>query len=369
MGTSPDLALWRILQRESPMTFAQYMGLCLYHPDFGYYAQAPSIGRRGDFFTSPCVHSVFGAALATQILEIWTLLDQPKDFILVEAGAGEGYLALDILSYLEKKGFDFPYFIIEPFPAYQARQKEILAEKACKVSWVQDIQDLPSFTGVFLSNELFDAFPVHLVELTEEGLKEVYVTARQKKITEALSALSSPEILKRLKPYIENWPLGYRTEVCLSIEPFFKEISRRLNKGALITIDYGYSQRDYYHPERYRGTLMCYAHHRFLEDPYAAPGHTDITAHVDFSLLKGLGERLGLVNIGFTQQAPFLVGLGVENLLSEVSPGKSKDLEALKMLILPQGLGMSHWVLIQARGLPAETKLRGFSLSNRLRIL
>ncbi len=368
MAFLPDNALWQVLKRESPMTFAHYMGLCLYHPEFGYYARAPRLGRRGDFFTSPCVHPVFGAALGSQILELWTLLGEPKDFVLIEAGAGEGYLALDILNFLDQKGKNFSYLIVEPFPACEARQREVLGERAAQVQWVRDISELPSFTGVFVSNELFDAFPVHLVEYTEDGLKEVYVVAAERLI-ETLGELSETEILQRVAPFVDLWPEGYRTEVCLAIEPFYKELAKRLVRGAIITIDYGYSRGDYYHPDRRKGSLLCYTGHLLEEDPYLAPGQVDITAHVDFSLLKELGERYGLANIGFTQQSAFLVGLGVERLLTEVSPGKTKDLEALKMLILPQGLGMSHWVLLQARGLSPDTKLKGFSLSNRLRIL
>ncbi len=368
MAFLPDSALWQILKRESPMTFAHYMGLCLYHPEFGYYARAPRLGRKGDFFTSPCVHPVFGAALASQILEIWELLGEPQDFCLIEAGAGEGYLALDILNFLEKKGRVFPYIIVEPFPACEARQREVLGDRASQVQWVRDLSDLPSFTGVFVSNELFDAFPVHLLEYTEDGLKEVYVVAGER-LVETLGELSTPELLQRVAPFVDQWPEGYRTEVCLAVEPFYKELAKRLVRGAIITIDYGYSRGDYYHPDRREGTLLCYTEHRLEESLYHAPGQVDITAHVDFSLLKELGERYGLANIGFTQQAAFLVGLGVEHLIKEVSPGKTKDLEALKMLILPQGLGMSHWVLLQARGLPLQGRLRGFSLSNRLRIL
>ncbi len=362
------LPLLKFLQEESPMTFARYMELCLYHPDYGYYAKAPRLGRKGDYFTSPCVHAVFGAAVATQILEIWEKLGCPQDFVIVEAGAGEGYLALDILDFLKLKGLDFPYFICEPFPANQARQEEILASHLDSVTWFRDISELKSFTGIFLSNELFDSFPVHLIEMTEEGLKEVYVVIEERPF-EALGGLSEPKILERVAPFAESWPEGYRTEVCLAIEPYFKEIAKRLVRGAVITFDYGYSRGDYYHPDRAQGTLLCYYRHQVVENPYLAPGEMDLTAHVDFTTLKELGEYYGLANLGFTQQAPFLVGLGVERLLGEISNMTFKDIEALKMLILPQGLGMSHWVLIQARGLPPDTPLRGFSLSNRLRML
>jgi len=365
-----DIMLLDILESESPMPFARYMELCLYHERYGYYARGPRLGRQGDYFTSPTVHPVFGAALAVQILEIYERLGRPENFLLVEAGAGEGYLAFDILSYLSLKGLKLPYLIIEPFPSLRALQEETLKPYLDKVHWLSDIHEIPPFWGVFLSNELFDSFPVHLVEKTEEDLKEVYVEVKNAQIRETLGELTRPEILKRVLPHALAWPEGYRTEVCTSIDPFFKEIAKKLISGAVITIDYGFPRQDYYHPERTRGTLLAYYRHRALENPYLRPGHQDLTAHVDFTYLRELGEKYGLLNLGFTQQAPFLVSLGIETLLSEVSEGGFRDREALKLLLLPEGLGTSHWVLIQGRGRSlSKPPLKGFRLSNRLNLL
>ena len=208
------------------------------------------------------------------------------------------------------------------------------------------------------------------MEKTEEDLKEVYVEVNRSRIRELLGEITRPEILKRVLPQALEWPVGYRTEVCTSIEPFFKEIAKKLLSGCVITIDYGFPRGEYYHPERTRGTLLAYYRHRVVENPYLRPGHQDLTAHVDFTYLRELGEKYGLLNIGFTQQAPFLVSLGVEGLLSEVSEGGFRDREALKLLLLPEGLGMSHWVLIQARGwVLSDPALKGFRLSNRLNLL
>ncbi len=362
--------LLEILETESPLTFARYMELCLYHERYGYYARGPRLGRGGDYFTSPTVHPVFGAALALQILEIYQRLGEPKDFLIVEAGAGEGYLALDILTYLRQKRYLLPYLIVEPFPNLRALQEEILREVKDTVKWCSSLEEIPPFKGVFLSNELFDSFPVHLVEKTDEDLKEVYVEVQNGRVRERLGELTRPEILRRVLPYALSWPEGYRTEVCLALEPFFKEIAKKLILGAVITIDYGYPRADYYHPERKRGTLLAYYRHRVVEHPYLRPGHQDLTAHVDFTHLRELGEKYGLLNLGFTQQGPFLVSLGIEHLLSEVSAGDFRDREALKLLVLPEGLGSSHWVLLQGRGQAlASPPLRGFRLSNRLRLL
>ncbi len=368
MSPEIDPAFTKVLQRESPMTFARYMELCLYHPEFGYYARAPKIGKKGDYFTAPTVHPVFGAAVAKQIIEIWEILGRPKDFTLLEAGAGEGYLALDILSFLELKDVYLNYFILEPFPANREQQERRLKDFP-QVRWFASWEEIPSFEGVFLSNELFDALPVHLVEKTTDDLKEIYVSCEGNVLREEKGGLSRPEILTRVLPYANYWPEGYRTEVCLHYGAFFKEIAKRLIRGAVLTFDYGYGRADYYHPERLRGTLLCFREHQVFENPYLFPGRCDLTAHVDFTALKEEGEKYGLYPLGFTTQAAFLVGLGVEHLLSEIGRTNQRDVEALKLLLLPQGLGMSHWVLVQGRDLSLKTTLSGFSLSNRLNLL
>lgn len=361
----------KILEEVSPMTFEKYMELCLYHPEYGYYTRGNLPGKRGDYLTSPCVHKVFGATLALQILEIYELLEKPSEFVIVEAGAGQGYLALDILSYLSKKGYYFKYYIIEPFSVLRAIQEEILTDFKNQVTWYESLEKIPSFIGVFVSNELLDAFPVHLIQKENEELKEVWVVVEKGIIREFLGELEDPQVLKIVSPYLNFWVEGYRTEVNLKAEDFYKVLSQKLRIGAIIIIDYGYPRQDYYAPERHMGTLLCYYKHRVVQNPYFKPGHIDITAHVDFTLLRELGERFGLINLGFTQQGAFLASLGIERVLYEVSEGTWKDREALKLLIFPEGFGTSHWVLIQGRflNLNLRPKLKAFMLSNRLHLL
>lgn len=360
----------QFLHSRSPMPFEKYMNFCLYHPEYGYYAQGNLPGKRGDFVTSPCIHKVFGATVSLQILEIYEILEKPKKFVIVESGAGQGYLALDILTYLVQKGFYFNYWIIEPFQKIKTIQKETLKDFQSYINWFESINEIPEFKGVFLSNELFDAFPVHLIEKQNNELKEIWIEVKKDgTIKEFLKKLNNFEIFERVKPYFYSWKDGYRTEVCTQVENFYKILSQKLKEGAIITIDYGYPRADYYIPERNRGTLLCYYRHKVIENPYFKPGEMDITAHVDFTLLKEMGEKYNFLNIGFTQQGSFLVSLGIEKVLYEVSKGNWKDIEALKFLVFPEGLGSSHWVLIQGRFPNPPKTLKGFLLSNRLYLL
>ena len=360
-----------LLEELSPMPFEKYMELALYHPDYGYYARGNVPGKKGDFITAPCVHKVFGATLALQVLEAYELLNRPKNFVIVEAGAGAGYLALDILSYLSSKGYHFPYYIIEPFPALKALQEETLSEFEELVLWVENFDKLPLFEGIFLCNELFDALPVHLVEKRGSELYEIWLEFHDGEVTELLERLTDPLILQKIYPYVPFWEDGYRTEVCLRAEEIYLKLSQKMVRGLLVIIDYGYPRGDYYHPLRKRGTLLCYFRHRACENPYFKPGHIDITAHVDFTLLRELAERYGFLNLGFTQQGAYLASLGIDRVFQEVSEGGFKDKEALKMLVLPEGFGQSHWVLLQGRFLGGQKSmpLSGFRFSNRLKLL
>lgn len=361
----------QLLEALSPLTFETYMELALYHPDYGYYARGNVPGKAGDFITSPCVHKVFGATLALQVLEAYELLNRSKNFVILEAGAGAGYLALDILEYLSLKGFHFPYYIVEPFSALRAFQEQTLSRYLSQVNWFKSFEELPLFEGIFICNELFDALPVHLIEKKGEDLFEIWVEFKEKEVTEKFEKLTDPEILKRVYPYFPRWPEGYRTEVCLRAEEIYKALSQKMKRGLIVIIDYGYPRADYYHPGRSRGTLLCYYRHRVCDNPYFKPGHIDITAHVDFTYLGELAEKYGFLNLGFTQQGPYLASLGIDQVFLEISDNSFKDKEALKMLVFPEGFGHSHWVLVQGRfiGLGSIPKLSGFRFSNRLKLL
>ncbi len=364
--------LWNVLKASSPLSFEKYMELSLYHPEYGYYARANLPSKKGDYITSPCVHKVFGATLVKQIIEIYEILGSPEEFLIVEAGAGQGFLANDILEYAEKRGYAFKYVIVEPFLAVKEIQKKTLSQFEERVNWVNSLEELPNFKGVFLSNELFDSFPVKLIQKNDNALKEIWIEVKgEGKVKEILRDLEDEKVLKIIEPYWSFWKEGYRTEVCTKVEEFYRVLSEKMEEGFIITIDYGYPRQDYYSPERNRGTLLCYYKHKALDDPYFKPGEMDITSHVDFTLLREMGEKYGFLNVGFTQQGAFLVSLGINEVFCEISERTWKDMSALKFLIFPEGLGSSHWVFVQARlnGKKLDKELKGFSLSNRIYLL
>ena len=368
---------------DKRITFAEFMDLALYHPDYGYYSSGQvAIGAKGDFFTSSSLGADFGELLAEQLAEIWLILDRPEAFQVVEMGAGLGDLAIDILNYWQSNYPDLlqnvEYSIIEESSSLIATQQEKLQfwlEKGISLSW-KSWSDLPNYsvTGCFFSNELIDAFPVHQIIWQDHQLQEIYVGENQGEFIEIIAKLSTPELLNYFQQVQINldathYPEGYRTEVNLQALDWLNRVSQKLKQGYLLTIDYGYSAEKYYHPQRSQGTLQCYYQHRYHADPLVNLGLQDITTHVNFTALENHGQSTGLETLGFTQQGLFLMSLGLGDRLAELSTGKFnfaeifKRRDALHQLIDPTGLG-KFGVLLQAKGLTPVQKtrsLKGFN--------
>jgi SAM-dependent MidA family methyltransferase len=365
---------------QKRITFAEYMDLVLYHPQQGYYAtEAVNIGKQGDFITSPHWGPDFGELLAEQLREIWQILEFPRPFTVVEMGAGQGILAANILSYLQRQDEELwevlEYVIIEKSAAMQAEQKQRL--NINKVKWrTWDEIEAESLVGCFFSNELIDALPVHQVLVEDKQLKEIYVGCEDRKLVEKIGEFSSPKISKyfdllgidlRSDVYQE----GYRSEVNLAALAWLDTVAKKMQRGYILTIDYGYSAERYYHPNRREGTLQCYYQHRRHNDPYWNIGMQDITAHVNFTALEKQGNLLGLENVGFTQQGLFLMALGLGDKLNELSTDRGLSIsevltrrEGLHSLIDPMGLG-GFGVLVQSKGLNREEEgeqLRGLRI-------
>jgi SAM-dependent MidA family methyltransferase len=228
------------------------------------------------------------------------------------------------------------------------------------------LRELGTIQGCILSNELLDAFPVHLVEMDEE-LKEIYVAVADGHFTEIKGALSTDSLASYLKEFSIELPAGYRTEINLRIRDWLASSSDILSKGFILTIDYGYPAREYYSEERNRGTLLCYYRHQVNENPYQDIGVQDITAHVNFSSVKKWGEEFGLKTLGFCNQGAFFVSLGIDEVMSELYTNSSDylfEIAKIKRLILPGTIGETHKVMVQYKGTDNPI-LRGFAIKNQ----
>jgi SAM-dependent MidA family methyltransferase len=316
---------------------------------------------------------------------MWEILGRPHPFSLVEMGAGQGILATHILNYLQLRYPDFfaalDYVIVEKSLSLRTEQQHRL--RGFPVHWC-DLEEIRvnSITGCFFSNELFDALPVHLFSLAGGELQEVYVTTpvealleHPPRFIEVIGELSTPQLaeyfqLVKIDLDKNLYPDGYRSEINLAALSLLSIVADCLDRGYVLTIDYGYPALRYYHPRRSLGTLQCYYHHRYHNNPYIHVGRQDITAHVDFTALEQCGEQCGLHPVGWIQQGLFLMALGLGDRLVALSQQEQSVSEllqrrdALHQLINPTGLG-NFGVLVQSKGLkPAESlqKLKGLDI-------
>lgn len=364
------------VKKFGPITFKNFMEMALYHEKYGYYSRPyVPIGKGGDFITSPHTHCLYGALHARQIEEFWNIL-HGKTFNIIEMGAGAGYLARDILSYLSNREIftSINYIIVEHKAETASYQQELLKPFINKVSWVKRLSELDSVRGCIISNELLDAFPVHLIQKEVSDFKEIYLDFKDEdNCIEVLGILSNTQLAEYAMELPSDLPKGYRTEVNLAIRTWISELASIISKGFVITIDYGYTRKEYFHPARNRGTLLAYMNHFVNEELYERPGEQDLTAHVNFSDLHRWGKEVGFSTLGYVPQWAFLGGLDFEETFRELSGGKfnpfSPELAAVKMLLLPQGMGESHKVLVQGKDVPSDLTLKGFSLKNVMKRL
>ena len=341
------------IRKHGPVSFRDFMEMSLYYPGLGYYTSAPDkIGKDGDYYTSPWLTSIFGEMVARQLEEMWNLLGK-KDFTIVEYGGGNGNLCRDILHQLKnnRELYDkLHYFIIEKRGRIWEKEKLIFPGK---LSWQESIRDIPIMNGCVLSNEVLDNFSIYQVVMQDE-LMEVYVDYKED-FVELLQPAS-----RELKDYLVQLqvtlPKGFRTEINLQAIDWIKEIAAILQQGFVLTIDYGFSSSDLYSPKRSLGTLVCYHKHTINYCPYINIGRQDITTHVNFSALRHWGLKSGLEYCGFTNQASFLLGLGLTEHLKKREENGKYDTEdnpkkALLLHTFLADMGKKFKILIQNKGI------------------
>ncbi len=345
------------------------MELALYAPGLGYYtAGSQKFGEAGDFVTAPEISALFGRTLAKQAIEI---MDASAPHIL-ELGAGSGRLAHDMLSELERQGcLPESYSILEVSADLRERQesriKKSLPQLFERVKWLDRLPE--NFKGAIVANEVLDALPVHLVRWHENQPSEIGVTITESGLAFAERAISDSQLFEAAQKIGAEG--DYVSEICLTSRGLIKSLAHSLQQGAMIFIDYGFGSREYYHPDRTRGTLMCHYRHLAHDDPFFLPGLQDITAHVNFTDIAESGIDSGLEVLGYTTQAFFLINNGITEFLEAASPEDPKaylPLSAqLQKLTSPAEMGELFKVLALGKNL--EAPLSGFSFGDLTRLL
>jgi SAM-dependent MidA family methyltransferase len=356
------------------LSFARFMEMALYTPGLGYYAGGRrKFGEHGDFITAPECSALFSRCLARVYAAVSASL-AGCDCIL-EFGAGSGVMAADVLAELERLGvLPDSYLILELSGDLRARQEQTLVARVPHlVERVRWLARLPSsIRGVVLANEVVDAMPVHRFVVHENDIAELCVAWEGERFVwrESLPA-SGPlrEGVMRLQHDLgsQNFCPGYCSELNPMGPAWVQSVASTLDAGVVLVIDYGFPSREYYHPDRSQGTLMCHYHHRAHGDPLILVGLQDITAHVDFTALALAGCEAGLDVLGYTSQAHFLLESGLTEMLAASDPAQIRDhlsvTQQVKRLTLPSEMGELFKVLALGKAVPEP--LLGFVKHDR----
>ena len=347
------------------ISFPRYMALALYAPGLGYYmAGARKLGRDGDFVTAPEISDLFGQALAHQVQQV---LAADGDEIL-EVGAGSGALAASLLAELDRLGaLPSRYLILELSPDLRSRSRDTLAARVPhlleRIAWLNQLP--PAFSGCVIGNEVLDAMPVHVLCREGDGLLEQGVVTAGEGF--GWSARPLPDTL-RSRVDASCFPeTGYCSEVQLVAQGFVKSVASALDRGVALFIDYGFPQREYYHPQRARGTLMCHYRHHAHDDPFFLPGLQDITSHIDFSAIAAAGGAAGLELLGYANQAQFLINCGITDLIGRTPAHDTRAYLPLasqvQKLTSPAEMGELFKVIALGKGITQP--LLGFTSGDR----
>jgi SAM-dependent MidA family methyltransferase len=360
------------IRAAGPIPFDEFMRECLYHPVHGYYSRA-NAARFGDYYTSVDVHPIFGRLLARQFAEMWELLGSPRPFVLAECGAGAGRLAAHILDFSARALPAFydaiQYVAVERSGGRRAEHASRLAGHIAS-GRVSSAAELPRSiaAGCIFSNELLDALPARRVIVEEGALRETFVGRDGARFMDVTGAPSTPALEKYFREQGIALEEGQQAEVSLEACDWIENAGRVLERGFVLTIDYGHEAAALYSERHNRGTLLAYRDHVVSENILDAPGEQDLTAHVNFTAVDLWGRRAGLARTGLVTQSQFLVALGRGNEFADLyEPGQTEmeKLRArllLKNLIHPEGLGEKFQVLVQHKGIagPQLTGLSGY---------
>ena len=365
-----ELIASTILDEGGWIPFSRFMELALYAPGLGYYAAgARKFGAEGDFVTAPEISPLFAQCLALQAQQVLALTGGA----ILELGPGAGTLAADLFAQLKQLGCPpTRYLMLEVSPDLRERQQALIArrfpEDKERFTWIDALPE--KITGFVIANEVLDVVPFALVQRRDGELYERGVILTEAGFAWDDGALRDGELRRRAAAAFPPGDYEYLSEVGLAAEALVRTLAVALERGAAVFIDYGFPEREFYHPQRSMGTLRCHYRHRFHNDPFFMPGLQDITAHVDFSAMARAAESGGAEVLGFTTQAYFLISCGLAVLVSGQDPtatlSRLKGTSAAYRLINPAEMGELFKVLGIGKGI--DVPLLGFQSARPLQL-
>jgi SAM-dependent MidA family methyltransferase len=360
----------RIAQAGDWIPFSKYMEMALYEPRLGYYAAgARKFGEAGDFVTAPEISNVFAKCMALQARQV---IEKTGGNIL-ELGPGSGVLAADMFEeLLAHKVVPERYFLLEVSPDLRERQRKLLAyrfpEHIGRFVWLDSLPE--KITGLVIANEVLDVVPCAIVHRTRDQLLERGVIVTEAGFAWDDQPMPDDALKRRAESAFPPGDYSYLSEINLAAEGLVRTVAASIDKGVALFIDYGFPEREFYHPQRFMGTLRCHYRHRFHGDPFFLPGLQDITAHVDFTAMARAAEGVDAEVYGFTTQAYFLISCGLAVMVADGDPGMTlsrlKGTSAVHRLINPSEMGELFKVLGVGRGI--DGPLLGFQSARHLQL-
>jgi len=358
-----DLICAEIERAGGWLPFSDYMRLALYAPGLGYYAGgAAKFGAAGDFVTAPEISPLFGHCIAATAAAVLAELGGQGD--VLEIGAGSGRLAVQMLQSLSARdALPARYLILELSAELQARQRALIQAEipqfADRVAWITSLPH--GFKGFIVGNEVLDAMPCALAHYSDAGWQERGVIWRDGFAWEDRPIRDMQLMMQTLVLPVAG---DYLTEIQLEAQGFIRSLADCLAAGAILLPDYGFVAREYYHPQRHMGTLMCHYRHHSHPDPLWLPGLNDITTHVDFSAIWRAGRDAGLALEGFLTQGAYLINAGLMDELNRLDAADLKTylpiVTAAQKLINPVEMGELFKVIAFSKGIAPVEPLPGF---------
>lgn len=337
--------------------FSRFMEMALYTPQYGYYTGGSTkIGAEGDFVTAPTLTPLFASTLADQLNELLACTDGN----IYEFGAGTGHLAAGLIPHLSDKLNR--YYIIEVSPELAERQQNLLRAKLPEktAQKIIHLNHLPEyFDGIIIGNEVLDAMPIERVRRNPDGtFDHIGVSLRNTGFEETARPLTHPELLQTASCYFPHADEPYTSELHLQQNAFIRTLARRLERGGMIFIDYGFDAAQYYHPQRSEGTLIGHYRHHVVHDPFTHLGLTDLTAHVNFTDIALAATEEGLDLIGYLPQSHFLLNLDIAGKLMQIAPVGTAEYHraasAVQKLIDQHEMGELFKVIALGKNLPVD---------------
>jgi SAM-dependent MidA family methyltransferase len=338
------------------ITYADYMADALYHPQWGYYMkQGEKVGRKGDFITTSNVSDIYGRLMAKWFIKLRKELNLPPN--ICEIGAGNGRFAAAFIDEWKKNStLPLHYHIVEESPYHRELQKDNITFDNT-IKQVDSLESIKPFKGFIFSNELFDALPVHVIERKAGKLLEVMVSYEQNELVEKFVPVENEDIVRFLEESQLKIKDNQRIEIPLAMAGMLRRISNVLEQGMMVTVDYGYSNKEWMEPIHRDGSLRGYYKHELMNNVLENPGHMDITSHVHFDSFIKYGEQHGLNFVKQQRQDEFLMSIGIlKELEDHYDPNPFSEISrrnrSIRSLILPSGMSSYFQVVIQKKGIP-----------------